>query len=223
MVVAVPAEGLHGGRAGAGRYAVRPQSGLKLTTINVIAGLGNSAHLIAGTDGVHAATCRHCVQRLRAETRQHRENDPEDGATLRPGIRWLTPTDPGELSMLNGHGRVLAIAVMIVCSLFSVAVSSALLLGGGPVKTVAGRLVPPAPAPAVVTVAPGPDARDVDPLAQVSVTAAAGILTDVTMVNDAGKPIDGIMTPDSTSWKPAVPLGYGRTYTITAASRGTGG
>ena len=47
--------------------------------------------------------------------------------------------------------------------------------------------VPPAPAPAVVTVAPGPDARDVDPLAQVSVTAAAGILTDVTMVNDAGR------------------------------------
>jgi lipoprotein-anchoring transpeptidase ErfK/SrfK len=158
------------------------------------------------------------VQRLVASG-----NDPEDGATLRPGIRLLTPTDPGELSMLNGHGRVLAIAVMIVCCLFSVTVSSALLLGGGPVKTVAGRLVPPAPAPAVVTVAPGPDARDVDPLAQVSVTAAAGILTDVTMVNDAGKPIDGIMTPDGTSWKPAVPLGYGRTYTITAASRGTRG
>jgi hypothetical protein len=36
----------------------RPHSGLKLTTINVIAGLGNSAHLIVpGTDGVAAAAC----------------------------------------------------------------------------------------------------------------------------------------------------------------------
>src|SRR4030088_3092188 len=95
------------------------------------------------------------VQRLVASGKRPRRR--RDAAPR----EWLTPTDPGELSMLNGHGRVLAIAVMIVCSLFSVSVSSALLLGGGPVKTVAGRLVPPAPAPALVTVAPGPDARDV--------------------------------------------------------------
>src|SRR6202007_255167 len=82
---------------------------------------------------------------------------------------------------------------------------------------------PPPPAPAAVTVVPAPDAQDVDPLAPVSVTAATGTLTDVEMVNDAGKPIDGIMTPDDSSWKPAVPLGYGRTYTITASSRGSGG
>jgi hypothetical protein len=54
------------------------------------------------------------VQRLVASG-----NEPEDGATLRPGIRLLTPTDPGELSMLNGHGRVLAIAVMIRGGSFS--------------------------------------------------------------------------------------------------------
>ncbi|HUO40397.1 MAG TPA: Ig-like domain-containing protein [Mycobacterium sp.] len=88
---------------------------------------------------------------------------------------------------------------------------------------VAGRVAPPPPAPATVTITPTPDAHDVDPLGQVSVTAALGTLTDVEMVNDAGKPVEGIMTPDNTTWKPAVALGYGRTYSITVKSRGTRG
>src|SRR6185312_7335479 len=125
--------------------------------------------------------------------------------------------------MSNALGRALAIATIVVCGLFSVAASSALLLSGWPVATVAGRQVFPPPSPAVVTVTPGNGARDVDPLAPVTVTAGEGVLTTVYMVNDAGKQIDGIMTPDSTSWKPGGPLGYGRTYTITAVSRGTGG
>jgi lipoprotein-anchoring transpeptidase ErfK/SrfK len=78
-------------------------------------------------------------------------------------------------------------------------------------------------APAVVTITPAPNSRDVDPLAPVSVTAASGTLTGVQMVNDAGKPIDGVLTPDNTSWHPVVPLGYGRAYTLTVASRGPGG
>ncbi|MBV9091187.1 MAG: hypothetical protein JO044_15015, partial [Mycobacteriaceae bacterium] len=89
----------------------------------------------------------------------------------------------------------------------------------------AARSAAPLPAPAIVRITPGPDSRDVgvDPLGRVLVTAATGVLTDVEMVNDSGKVIPGIMTPDNTSWKPAVPLGYGRTYTITAVSRGPGG
>ena len=75
----------------------------------------------------------------------------------------------------------------------------------------------------VVTITPGPDAQDVEPVAHVMVKADAGVLTDVRMVNDAGKPIQGIMTPDNTAWKPTVPLGYGRTYTLTVASRGPNG
>jgi hypothetical protein len=31
------------------------------------------------------------------------------------------------------------------------------------------------------------------------------------------------MTPDNRAWKPTAPLGYGRTYTMTIASRGHGG
>lgn len=74
--------------------------------------------------------------------------------------------------------------------------------------------------PAHVTITPGPDAHDVDPVARVVVKADVGTLTDVRMVNDGGKPVPGIMTPDNTVWKPTVPLGYGRTYTLTVASRG---
>ena len=76
---------------------------------------------------------------------------------------------------------------------------------------------------AQVTVTPGPNARDVDPLAHVMVKADTGKLTDVRMVNEAGKPVEGVMTPDNSVWKPTVPLGYGRTYTLTLTSRGPNG
>jgi lipoprotein-anchoring transpeptidase ErfK/SrfK len=83
--------------------------------------------------------------------------------------------------------------------------------------------VAPSPAPAVIAVTPAPGTNDFDPLGRVTVTAASGKLTYVQMINDAGKPIPGILTPDNTSWKPAMPLGYGRTYTVAAFSRGPGG
>ena len=76
---------------------------------------------------------------------------------------------------------------------------------------------------AQVTIIPGPNARDVDPLAHVVVKADTGKLTDVRMVNDAGKPVEGVMTPDDIVWKATGPLGYGRTYTLTLTSRGPNG
>ncbi|GBE63899.1 hypothetical protein MFM001_03610 [Mycobacterium sp. MFM001] len=78
-------------------------------------------------------------------------------------------------------------------------------------------------APAKVTIKPAPDARNVDPLEPVSVSAESGTLTDVQMVNDNGKHVQGVVTPDHVYWHPVEPLGYGRTYTITVASRGEGG
>ena len=77
--------------------------------------------------------------------------------------------------------------------------------------------------PASLTFAPVPNARDIDPLAPVAVTATSGTLTSVQMVNDDGKRIDGVLTPDNIVWHPIEPLGYGRTYTLTVASRGPGG
>jgi lipoprotein-anchoring transpeptidase ErfK/SrfK/uncharacterized Zn-binding protein involved in type VI secretion len=78
-------------------------------------------------------------------------------------------------------------------------------------------------APAQVTFHPVPHARNVDPLEPVSVTVASGTLTAVSMVNDAGKPVAGALTPDHLFWHPVEPLGYGRTYTLTVDSRGAGG
>nr|WP_283606747.1 Ig-like domain-containing protein [Mycolicibacterium poriferae] len=82
---------------------------------------------------------------------------------------------------------------------------------------------PPSPEPAQVAIVPGPNATNVDPLSAVSVTATDGTLTDVRMTNDANQPVPGVMTPDDQVWKPGVPLGYGRTYTLTVNSRGLGG
>jgi len=80
-----------------------------------------------------------------------------------------------------------------------------------------------AQAPAHVTFHPASHARGVDPLESVSVTAASGTLTGVRMVNDAGKTVGGVLTPDHATWHPVEPLGYGRTYTLTVTSRGAGG
>ena len=77
--------------------------------------------------------------------------------------------------------------------------------------------------PARITITPGPDTRDVDPVAPVTVKADNGTLTGVDMVNESGKPVEGVMTPDNTVWKPTVPLGYGRTYTLTVSSSGVSG
>jgi lipoprotein-anchoring transpeptidase ErfK/SrfK len=76
---------------------------------------------------------------------------------------------------------------------------------------------------AQVSITPGPNSRDIDPVSQVEVKADTGALTDVVLVNDGGKSVPGVMTPDNTVWKPTAPLGYGRTYTLNVSSRGTGG
>jgi len=86
-----------------------------------------------------------------------------------------------------------------------------------------GAVTLPPPIPAAMTVTPTPGARDVDPLGTVAVTATTGTLTDVSMLNEQGNRIVGVMTPDNTVWKPGVPLGYGRTYTLTATGAGTDG
>ncbi|WP_081283293.1 L,D-transpeptidase [Mycobacterium asiaticum] len=75
--------------------------------------------------------------------------------------------------------------------------------------------------PATLTVNPAPGSRNVDPSTPIAVTASTGVLVAVQMVNETGKVIDGVLTPDQKMWKPAVPLGYGRTYTLTTTGRGT--
>ncbi|WP_096291165.1 L,D-transpeptidase [Mycobacterium ahvazicum] len=74
-----------------------------------------------------------------------------------------------------------------------------------------------------ISFTPGVNARDVDPVSPVQVKVENGTLTEVRMVNEAGRSIAGVMTPDNTVWKPTAPLGYGRTYTLNASGRSRGG
>ena len=86
-----------------------------------------------------------------------------------------------------------------------------------------GASAPNPEEPASLRIEPAPNTQAVDPVAPVSVSAQTGTLTDVAMVNDAGKPVAAVLTPDAKFWHPVVPLGYGRTYTLTITSRGPGG
>lgn len=81
----------------------------------------------------------------------------------------------------------------------------------------------PPTVPVTLVLAPPSGAEQVDPLAPVTVTAASGTVTEVVMVNDQGRRIDGVLTPDATVWKPVAALGYGRTYTVTATAVGAAG
>jgi lipoprotein-anchoring transpeptidase ErfK/SrfK len=80
-----------------------------------------------------------------------------------------------------------------------------------------------APKPAVLSVTPPPAADGINPAAPVSVAAMTGTINDVTMTNDYGKAVDGVLTPDRKAWKPLSQLGYGHTYTMTVTATGPTG
>lgn len=81
----------------------------------------------------------------------------------------------------------------------------------------------PTSVPAALSIVPTPGTDQINPAGPVMVTATSGTITDVTMVNDSGKVIPGVLTPDGTVWKPTTQLGYGRTYSMTVLARGAQG
>lgn len=74
--------------------------------------------------------------------------------------------------------------------------------------------------PPSVRITPPPAATGVDPVGAVKVTAVAGTLTDVQMINEQGRTVAGKMSAGNREWVPSEPLGYGRSYTVSATSRG---
>lgn len=126
-------------------------------------------------------------------------------------------------------GRVRAASLIVGVLLLGVLVSDvAGLPGCGHIcKTATAaaqlKLPPPPPEPPLVGVAPADGAADLSPNSRVAANVLDGNLTDVTLVDDHGNAVDGIMSADRTSWRPSGHLRYGRTYTMTVASRGTGG
>jgi lipoprotein-anchoring transpeptidase ErfK/SrfK len=93
--------------------------------------------------------------------------------------------------------------------------------GGGLREGVQRASTPPKQEPPALSLSPPAGARDVVPTGAAWVAARSGTLTDVRMVNEEGRAVAGAMTADATAWQPAEPLGYGRTYTLTATGRGT--
>ena len=69
-----------------------------------------------------------------------------------------------------------------------------------------------------LTITPGDGTTTVKPTDRVEVQTSMGTLELVVLTNETGAQIDGFYTPDRIDWKPAVPLGYGRTYTLTATA-----
>ncbi|RSM80445.1 hypothetical protein DMH04_29920 [Kibdelosporangium aridum] len=81
----------------------------------------------------------------------------------------------------------------------------------------------PQPKPIAMSITPADKAADIAPGDPISVTAADGKLTQVNVTNQDGKAVSGALTPDGMKWESTEPLGYSKTYTITAAGTGTDG
>lgn len=67
------------------------------------------------------------------------------------------------------------------------------------------------------------NAKDVSPGEPFVVSAENGKLTKVTMINEEQKPVEGTISEDGSEWRPGVPLGYHRTYKVTATGTGETG
>jgi lipoprotein-anchoring transpeptidase ErfK/SrfK len=78
----------------------------------------------------------------------------------------------------------------------------------------------PAEQPAVITTSA---TGVISPIRPVTVGIQNGKLTDVTMVNPAGRKVHGELAADGASWRNTEVLGYSKTYTITAKGVGDGG
>jgi lipoprotein-anchoring transpeptidase ErfK/SrfK len=74
-----------------------------------------------------------------------------------------------------------------------------------------------------ITASVSDGAVDVAEDGPITVTADAGVLASVTLVNEDGRSVGGQLSPDGVRWSTTEPLGYNRRYTLTAKAHGLGG
>lgn len=104
--------------------------------------------------------------------------------------------------------------------------------GGGAASTAAGRdpsaspaarsTATPAPPPVRVSISPGSGHTDRHPARGITVRAAGGTLTKVTVRSGAG-PVHGVLNAARTKWRTRWALGVSRRYTVTATATGPSG
>jgi lipoprotein-anchoring transpeptidase ErfK/SrfK len=75
---------------------------------------------------------------------------------------------------------------------------------------------PAAAAAPQFTITPAASAANVSPRDAVTVRINSATLSDVTVASPGGRPVNGAMSGDHGSWMSSEPLGYGKTYTVTA-------
>jgi lipoprotein-anchoring transpeptidase ErfK/SrfK len=76
---------------------------------------------------------------------------------------------------------------------------------------------PPAP-PAVLSVHPANGTQALSPTVPITVTAHNGAVHAVKLLSSSGAVVSGTLSPDKTVWTAAAPLGYSRSYTLTATA-----
>jgi lipoprotein-anchoring transpeptidase ErfK/SrfK len=115
-------------------------------------------------------------------------------------------------------------AVVAVCCLTAVALAAGCSTGasGGDSHGHKGAHKAAAANQAQLTITPATGSSDADPSAGISVTAARGKITSVS-VQAAGDPVSGTLNAAGTSWHSTWALGVSTHYTVTATARATGG
>jgi lipoprotein-anchoring transpeptidase ErfK/SrfK len=97
--------------------------------------------------------------------------------------------------------------------------------GGGQVVAPGGggKAEAPVVPPAQLALKPANGSQGISPTTPISVVAAAGTLSAVAVRNAAGKPVRGSLSADRTRWTSAEPLGYAKTYAVTATAINSAG
>jgi lipoprotein-anchoring transpeptidase ErfK/SrfK len=81
----------------------------------------------------------------------------------------------------------------------------------------------PAAEPATLAITPKNGAQAQSVAQPVTVTATGGTLSVVTLRNGDGKPVKGTLSADKATWTSAEPLGYDKTYSVSASAENADG
>ncbi|MFB1299413.1 MULTISPECIES: L,D-transpeptidase [Mycobacteriaceae] len=132
------------------------------------------------------------------------------------------------MKVLAGHRKIVALSVFAVVGVLVTASQTSALKSRlsdavvAPSALEAEQKPKAVPEPPAVDILPRTGASDVVPVGAVKVTATSGTLTDVRMQNEHGRVVTGRLTAGGRAWQPDEPLGYGRTYTLSATGQGSG-
>ena len=86
-----------------------------------------------------------------------------------------------------------------------------------------GKASAPVVPRAQLAVRPANGSQGISPTSPISVVAAAGTLTAVSVKTPAGKLVGGTLSPDRTRWTSSEALGYAKTYAVTATAANSAG